>query len=55
MGIRIAKHERRTTKQAEAKKRQEARDQRTTAEQIALIAKRPGQSLKELTRLRKNS
>ena len=52
MGIRIAKHERRTTKQAEAKKRQEARDTRTTEQQIALIATRPGASKRELTRLR---
>jgi hypothetical protein len=55
MGIRIAKHERRKTRQVEAKKRQEARTQRSDKEQIALIATRPGKSLRELTRLRKTS
>lgn len=40
-------------RRAEAEERQAAREARTPAEQLRLIEQRPGQSLRETTRLKK--
>ena len=50
-GNRICKHLRRTQRQEAAKLRQAEREKLTDAQQLAIIKKRPGQSLREHTRL----
>lgn len=53
MGKRVAKWPHRTAKRHEAEKRQAARATRSIDEQLQLIARRPGASKRETTRLRK--
>lgn len=49
----VSRHERLIARRERSEARQKVREERTLAEQIALVKNRPGKSERELKRLRK--